>query len=241
MKMNVCALGLFVMSIAAIAAENLPFVAADSSTFTKKKANEYVILFKGNSITRHHANEWTKKSLGWNHIAGMAASSEDKDYAHILAGKIQKAMPGKSVRIVFGQGNTAALKSIGKEKEYQADFIVFQGGEHVTPKNIDEYPSFLEKVLTALKKFPGAPAVLAVGVWSPTRPVSPTYSGVLDIQKQVCEKCRVPLAVIFDIAEDPRCSGSGASPGVKWHPNDIGMEKIADRIYSLWEKNCFRK
>ena len=50
------------------------------------KGNELKVLFVGNSITRHGV----KEDIGWFWDFGMAASSEDKDYVHIVMREINK-------------------------------------------------------------------------------------------------------------------------------------------------------
>src|ERR1700678_2947065 len=61
--------------------------------------NAYRILFIGDSITRHNTNPDILARLGWDHIAGMAASSEDKDYVHLLAAKIQGMIAPPGIRM----------------------------------------------------------------------------------------------------------------------------------------------
>ena len=46
------------------------------------------ILFVGNSITKHAP----KPSIGWNRDCGMAASSIEHDYVHLIVKKIIKIL-----------------------------------------------------------------------------------------------------------------------------------------------------
>lgn len=52
------------------------------------------ILFLGNSITLHGP----APKIGWTGNWGMAASSADKDYVHVLLNRITQATGGKPVR-----------------------------------------------------------------------------------------------------------------------------------------------
>ena len=47
------------------------------------------VMFVGNSITLHGV----LKEIGWNNEWGMAASSADNDYVHILMEKVRKLDP----------------------------------------------------------------------------------------------------------------------------------------------------
>ena len=76
-------------------------------------AAAYRILFVGNSITQHGFNAGTIADLHWDHLSGMAASDQSKDYVHLLIGELQTLMPGRPIteRIVSlvpgGLGTTA--------------------------------------------------------------------------------------------------------------------------------------
>ena len=83
----------------------------------EKGKSEYLITFAGNSITRHGVNEKTILELGWTRECGMAASCEEKDYAHLLAEQIQKEMPEKRVRAVFG--TPGSIWNPGCSEEYK--------------------------------------------------------------------------------------------------------------------------
>ena len=83
-------------------------VEAENQTREKFKVHEVVnpqkrVLFLGNSITLHEA----APHIGWNFNWGMAASSEEKDYVHIvlkgLREKIRCSQPLRSKRRRMGK------------------------------------------------------------------------------------------------------------------------------------------
>lgn len=221
---------------------HLSFLPPPQEKFVKKPG-DYVILCKGNSITRHSANDWTREKLGWNHVAGMAASKEENDYAHRLASMIQEVMPGKNVRLLFGRGNKTVLSDIANERAYRPDLIILQGGEHaVTPKELPSFEKFMRDTLKCLKEFPGKPQVITVGVWE----TSPYTEGSLmqkvqKIQSSVSKEFDIPFVSVEKFANDPACRGWGTSSGVRWHPNDLGMEKYAEAIFTVWESENKKK
>ena len=222
---------------------HLSFLPAETEKTAGKKENEYVILCKGNSITRHGFNETTKRVLGWDHIAGMAASKEENDYAHRLASMIAKALPEKKIRLVFGSGNKAVLKNLEQEQAMKPDLIVWQGGEHaVVPKELPLFETFMRDTLKNLINFPGKPIVITVGVWetSPYRKGS-LAEKVQTIQRKVSTEFDIPFVSVEKFANDPACRGWGTSAGVKWHPNDLGMKKYADAIFSAWQAEYQKK
>ncbi len=216
---------------------HLTFVPAAAAV--KKNPGDYLILFKGNSITRHGFNADTIQKLGWDHESGMAASSESKDYAHILTEMIRKELPGKNVRIAFGKGGRSGYEELNLEQTWQPDLIVFQGGEHwVTPENFGKYESFLDQCLTRMKKFPGSPKIILIGIWEPHSYKDNVVGRIQAIQKRLAEKHQIPFVPVESIAADKACSGSGKSGGVKWHPNDLGMRKYAEAVFPIWQKMC---
>ena len=98
--------------------DKLPFLRPGENTEAPKAQNEYVILMDGNSITRHDVSPQIIEKYGWDRLCGMAASSEENDYAHLLAAKIQKKLPAMKVRLIFGSP---------EKQTVMPDLVVFQG------------------------------------------------------------------------------------------------------------------
>ncbi len=205
--------------------------------------DDYRIYYIGDSITRHDFNKTTIEKLGWDHIAGMAASSEDKDYAHLLAANIAKELPDRKIRVFFGKGHDSvgALSGLAAAAAYKPHLVVVQLGEHAKPagshrKTRDDYEELL-KALLALKP---RPLILCTGVWNPQLS-NPSYTGwtadVERIQREVCLQQKIPFASVEKYALDPSCSGTGASHGVKWHPNDQGMAGYATELFALFKRH----
>ena len=64
--------------------------------FEVKDGDGLRVLFVGNSITKHGI----KPDIGWNRDCGMAASSVEKDYVHILSARIAREQPDAAIRIL---------------------------------------------------------------------------------------------------------------------------------------------
>lgn len=239
---------LFVSS-AVQAAETLEIGSADLSQLEmvsklddfKPSENEFRIYYIGDSITRHGFNAYTIEKLKWDHVAGMAASSEAKDYAHLLADRIRPLVSGKKVRLFLGAGGDAVTALTGMEsaRKYQPSLVVVQLGEHVKGQDDREkIASDYGALLDALKALPSAPLVITTGVWSPQRGQG-KYTGrtalIEEVQAEVSRQKNVPFASVEKYAVNPACSGTGSSEGVKWHPNDAGQAGYAEEIMK-----CFK-
>jgi len=195
---------------------------------SSSEADAFRILFVGNSITRHGVNEDTKSRLKWNHIAGMAASCEEKDFAHRLGAMIQATMKDRKVEIYF-YGSPFPSPNL----------VVVQTGEHETPgKTVEERSEAYVKSLKPYLNLSPKPLILCVGVWHPTDKAP--YGGLeRDINlayESVCRKYNIPFVSVERFATDPSCHGWGESPGVQWHPNDKGMEGYASLLFNAFQK-----
>jgi hypothetical protein len=220
--------------------------------------NAYRILFVGDSITRHGVSDWTRRELGWDHVAGMAASSADKDYMHLLAARIQSTMPDRKVEIYYDSQVTREIEHGFKDGTFAAkharlqtmrdDFrphlVVVQLGEHEQPeRGTDNMLESCDKLFAFLKSLAPDCEVICAGVWAPgDKDKGPdTYASgwgaaVEDAMQTSCKEHGVPFASVRDFALDPSCRGWGSSAGVKWHPNDKGMEGYTRVLFAAFEQ-----
>ena len=212
------------------------YIAPKTATKITRNPGEYIILFKGNSITRHRFNEYTVKQLGWDHEAGMAASAMENDYAHVLCRLIGRELPKMKVRPVLGAGNQYLLNDLAKFREIRPDLIVVQGGEHaLASRKFAEYEKLLDTAFEEMKKI--TPRIICIGIWEPGRKYAGHGAGkIQEIQRKIAEKHRIPFVSVERFANDPACRGWGTSSGVKWHPNDLGMRKYAEAAFAAWRK-----
>ncbi|RRJ98261.1 SGNH/GDSL hydrolase family protein [Opitutaceae bacterium TAV4] len=214
------------------------------------------MLCIGDSITRHGASERTRTNLGWNHVAGMAASAEENDYAHRLARLVQTALPDRRVELHFhiggGSGKASQrLAAIDTVLPLKPHLVVVQLGEHEKESDgIESLKTNYEQLLTAFdRQTPHRPLVIATGTWSlgkqePLPAKSATadawrYTGwpatVDRVMADICLKHGIPFVPVNDLARNPANRGWGTSPGVKWHPNDNGHAGYAQKIFTAWQ------
>lgn len=204
-----------------------------------KDANTYLILFIGDSITRSAPNETHK----WKIHAGMAASAEANDYAHLLTTKISTSMPGKKVEPVFlANGGGVVRNYVGRTGEYRnlkPDMVIVQFGENERQeRTIEAFNTEYENLLKDLSGLSPAAKVICVGVWNPGDggAYTPWAVTLEDSIEKLAGKYGASYVPVRDLARNPECRGYGETNGVKWHPNDKGMKGYAEKIFEAWKK-----
>jgi hypothetical protein len=189
------------------------------------------VLFLGNSITHHPP----KPEIGWTGDWGMDASSQAKDYAHLVASAIA-AMNGGSqpalqaVNVVnyggfeqnYGPGYDvqAELRTL---LDWHPDILVAEIGDNVTaslttPEARTAFADSYHDVLAAFRGS-GTPEVFVVSTfWA---------SGVTDsILHNACNLVDGVYVDISSLYANPANRG-----GWGGHPNDTGMAAIADHVW----------
>jgi lysophospholipase L1-like esterase len=205
----------------------------DGAQLGKLKADR--ILFLGNSITLCLPNNW-----------GLAASTDAKDYAHLLAGAIEsrtgatlrmvpmdKALvggeqqPGKAnivnVAHIF-ERNYATYDRSKLEKQIDAkpDIVILQFGENVPPQTFNAaiFKASLQKLVGDLKAS-GDPHIFMAGM------ILGSNATIDNIKRSVCaeDPSRRVFVDMSDVAKDR------ANIGDFGHPGDKGMALIADTLF----------
>ena len=210
------------------------------------KPNQYVkffdienkgprILFAGNSITLHGY----LPEIGWHGEWGMAASSEDKDYVHLLMESIKKDAPDAAfclAQVFMWESNY----TIGCEKhsiyeaarDFDADIIIMRFCENCFG-SYEKEPFEREYALFAdyLGVDKGAKAVFTSGFWK--------HQGADVSIEQTAKQKNMPFVYLGDLGDDDSMKAIGLfeHSGVASHPGDLGMQNIADRIYKCIKEN----
>jgi len=192
------------------------------------------ILFAGNSITRHAP----LAEIGWFNDWGMAASSKDKDYVHL----VKKMVLEKDSEAAFCicqvadwemrylNGENELSRYVGGD-EFGADIIVFRLIENCPHKDFDEkvFKEEFLKLIDMLDKSGEAKKIIASGFWK--------HPGDKALE-EIAEKIGADFIYLGDLGEDAkfRADGLFEHAGVAAHPGDEGMAEIARLIFKKVEK-----
>ena len=198
------------------------------------------ILFVGNSITLHGP----RPQIGWTNNWGMAASSRDKDYVHLLQKKIAAVRPDAQCCLLqvagtfersFFKPDWSCEKNFRWARAFKPDVIVMFFGANV-PKTYDDgtmapsparsYGDALDAFRTYLDPDGKAVALISQGFY--IRPK-------LDAEKEAVAKKR---GDVFVNMEDIRTRAD--AHGRYNHPGDLGMQLIADRFWQHIEPRLHR-
>ncbi len=189
------------------------------------------ILVVGNSLSRHAPLPAEK----WNGNWGMAATTEDKDYLHVLKKELDRLYPEKPHTIkIFRPGNEADMTlgtEIVKEK---ADLVIVQVGENFRGQCTPGDLGAKYKIMLQTLKKRVSPNIICVGTWALGAEKNPCG----EVEEAAAHQLNIPYVPIFDLAKvgnsgfhDPNLAHTGDP--VKWHPSDKGMKAIADKIIAL--------
>lgn len=186
------------------------------------------IMFVGNSITLHGVNE----GLGWFNRCGMAASSLEKDYVHLLMSKVLEKDSDASFCICQAAGwertykdGAKAMEPFAAARDFEADVIVMRIIENCKVAEYEPETFFKEycEFVNYLNKNGKAKIIFTTGFWK-----HPGDKEILEASKKFGSEA----VYLGDLGEDDAMMAKGLyeHKGVAMHPGDKGMENIADRI-----------
>ncbi|MBQ8688795.1 MAG: SGNH/GDSL hydrolase family protein [Clostridia bacterium] len=200
----------------------------------KDKRSKLKILFVGNSITKHEP----KPSIGWHRDCGMAASSVEKDYVHLI---VRRIMEKYDENVSYGIAQVAQYewdffecgpeRDYGEARAFDADIILMFFGANVSRDydTMENPPKTFAKAYEDMRNYlaPSDAAVFhSAGFY--IRPV-------LDAEKRlVAEKYGDKYIDISDI------SNLAETHGLFNHPSDLGMQMLADMFFEAIEADVRR-
>ena len=186
------------------------------------------VLFIGNSITWHGI----KTSIGWSGDYGMAASSREKDYVHVLASMVEEKY-GK-VGICIAQlaewernyvSDTILEENYAPAREFDADIIVVRIGENMPKGSAPACKPYFDRMIKYFKVREGQKVIITDSFWR-----NDARDAVI---RELAEENGYAFCRIGDLENDPEnmAIGQFEHRGVALHPSDLGMERIAKRIF----------
>lgn len=173
-------------------------------------------MFVGDSLTLHGSLRGA-----WDVASGMAASSPEKDFVHLVVAGIQRTIdqPVEALYNNGGNGKIREMLEYLQVKRFDPDLVIIQGGEN--DKSLRYYPQLLDHF--------SCPRIV-LGDW---------YSkDKSDYVEGLCKTRNLPFVSLYDIASDKRNSGWGGPynrKDVATHPNDSGHAAIAEAILAKVE------
>ncbi|MEY4378580.1 MAG: hypothetical protein RLZ85_461 [Verrucomicrobiota bacterium] len=203
------------------------------ATTASAQAKPQKILFVGNSITKHGP----KADIDWHGNWGMAATSEDKDYVHIVTKSLAAkhgAQPEFLVKNVadFERAHVGydITGKFADAAAFKADLIILCIGENVaalkTPEAQADYQTQVTALLKALKTNPKAAIIVRSSFWA-----NPAKDSAM---RQACEAVGGTFVDIGALSKDEQNYARSERPykhaGVANHPGDRGMAAIAEAI-----------
>lgn len=188
------------------------------------------IMFVGNSITLHGK----KPDIGWNNEWGMAASSKDNDYVHILIKRIKETLPDSQFCICqvaewernYKNGKSSYYRIEGA-RDFDADIIITRFIENCPKSEFDAdvFKKEYADLLDYLNKSQKAKFIITTGFWK-----HPGDAMIMEYAKENGLTC----IYMGDLGEldEMKAVGLFEHLGVASHPGDLGMKNIADRIFN---------
>lgn len=201
------------------------------------RAVSFVLYFKrmlviGNSITSHGP----APEIGWYNNNGMAASAPEKDFVHLLTNHLRQIYPATAVQVQgtglelkFGTSDYTVDEVNRVLNDFKPDLIIVRLGENVDDAQVStrNFELHFRQLLDRLASY-NQPVrlVCTTSVW-----YKPNFDAV--VRKVTPEKGHA-LVDLSSILGQAQCFASQyQNPGVAAHPNDLGMQYIADKI---WQK-----
>lgn len=212
----------------------IPAAGQNDDNFYPFEGSGIRVLFAGNSITKHAP----KPEVGWTNDCGMAATSIDKDYVHLMVEMIRQYDPNVSYAIAqvadferqfFTMDPAVDYKRAG---EFDADIIIMFFGANVDKAYdvMDNPPvrfgDAYENMRNLLNKSGRAKVFHSEGFY-----IRPRLN---EEKRAAAERLGDTYIELGEIVtrEDTH--------GMFNHPGDVGMQAIAERFWQFVEPEVKR-
>ena len=194
------------------------------------------VVFLGNSLTYVSSDP----SIGWHHNHGMAASSANKDYVHQLLKKLEINYNDSLVLNLYPLEVDSSflsnkLKVIKQAIDEDTVYAFIQMGDNVGhEKSSVEYRRSLSGILEYLSQQPKLRVFCMSSYWS--------VSVADDVTEELCVSQNYSVVYIGDLFrfQDPSYQYFD-NQAINWHPKDIEMQAIADRLYEFISNSWVNK
>lgn len=192
------------------------------------------IMFLGNSITLHGP----KEDIGWHGDWGMAASSRERDYVHLVEKAVTEKYPDAAFCISQGAEweqklpNCDYEKVFGAVKDFAPDVIISSLETNILEKDFDGevFRTEIRRLHRYLSRPDGATRIIVASSYCHTEKKDIAL-------KAYAEEVGATYVFIGDIRENPEnlALDRFEHEGVAGHPGDLGMKRLAERYLKALE------
>jgi hypothetical protein len=190
------------------------------------------ILAIGNSITWHPP----APEIGWKGNWGMAASSVEKDYFSVLKSLVKSKKPEADLKsenvFPFERGFTSFDFSFYEHlRDFNPDILIIRFGENIAESEINgnELAESIKLFVDYLANGRKMEVIVSTTFW---------YSEKVNQQLVLAaQNNNWELVNLTDLSskEENMAIGLFVNESVARHPGDLGMERIAKRIFETLE------
>lgn len=197
-------------------------------SFEGKQGGSPRITFVGNSITRHEP----APAIGWHHDHGMAASARERDYVHLIISSVQKKYPDAEFCIVqaaIWETNYTDCRLddyfLGAA-DFRPDFIICTISANIRQEAF-RHEDFIREIgiLHEYLSDGAHPKIIETSSFFNNEAKTAAIREYLD-------GVGGDFVYISDLPSDKSnlAIGEYEHEGIQYHPGDLGMKRIAERI-----------
>jgi hypothetical protein len=187
------------------------------------------LLVTGNSITSHPP----LADSDWNNTCGMAASSLDKDFAHLVHHYITLHQAATGVAPELEVANFPDAEVIDPARHAavaarKADVVIIEIGDNLKddPQTEATLGIPYEQLIRTIKQANPGVIVVCTSTWGSSQKKDPL------MQAAAARAGAVWVRIDTFIGDPANRALQFKHAGVAWHPGDQGMQKIADAIWA---------
>ena len=184
------------------------------------------VIVVGNSITSHGP----LPDKGWFGNWGMAASSQEQDYFHQIAGKLKTLYPAVEITVAHDVAFEQNYQNYQYENlkyliDLEPDLIIMRIGENVSSQVGAEFENSYAKYIKTLTTNRKVKVICTTSFWSTKSEVSKKIMNVANTNGYL-------LVDLQPLSNDSSYSAFKffKDPGIAAHPSDKGMKAIANLI-----------